>query len=141
MPGIHDQLLEEFVPAAPSLVVGDLAEGDPVEMGLVISACQRDRVLGFVDRATDAGAVAHRRRQGREARLLCRPDGYRGCGPARRDRPAGGVGPVATVQSANSVAQAVEFANDVRYGLAASVWTRDVGLAMEAVRQLDFGCV
>ncbi|HWI73174.1 MAG TPA: aldehyde dehydrogenase family protein, partial [Baekduia sp.] len=55
-PGIYEALLEELVPAASSLVVGDPAEGDAVEMGPVISARQQQRVLGFLDRATSAGA-------------------------------------------------------------------------------------
>src|SRR4051794_8191061 len=55
-PRIYEALLEALVPAASSLVVGDPAEGDAVEMGPVISARQQQRVLGFLDRATDAGA-------------------------------------------------------------------------------------
>src|SRR3954454_12199903 len=55
-PGIYDALVEQLVPAASSLVVGDPAEGDAVEMGPVISARQKERVLGFLDRATAAGA-------------------------------------------------------------------------------------
>ena len=55
-PGIYDAVLEELVPATASLRVGDPAEGDAVEMGPVVSAAQQQRVLGFLDRATSAGA-------------------------------------------------------------------------------------
>ena len=50
-------------------------------------------------------------------------------------------GPVVTVQRADGLDEALAMANDVPYGLAASIWTHDVGKAMEAIRQLDFGCV
>ena len=50
-------------------------------------------------------------------------------------------GPVITVQKFESDAQALEYANGVRYALASSVWTNDHGRAMRFTRDLDFGCV
>ena len=53
-PKIYDKLIEELVPAVESLLVGDPAEGDEIEMGPVISKAQQDRVLGFLERAEAA---------------------------------------------------------------------------------------
>jgi betaine-aldehyde dehydrogenase/aminobutyraldehyde dehydrogenase len=141
-PGIYDALLDELVPAAASLRMGDPAEGEAIEMGPVVSAAQQERVLGFLDRATSAGAeVLTGGSRGADRGFFVEPTVVVGVEQGSEIVQREVFGPVITVQRLADPAEAIAYANDVPYGLAASVWTRDIGRAMEAIRQLDFGCV
>jgi 1-pyrroline dehydrogenase len=139
---IYDRLLEELVPAVESLKVGDPAEGDDVEMGPVISQAQQERVLGFLDRAQKAKATiltggGTRGDKGWFVQPTVVTDVAQDADIIQNEV----FGPVVTVQRFEDDADALAMANDVRYGLAASVFTRDVARALNAARRLQFGTV
>jgi 1-pyrroline dehydrogenase len=139
-PKIYDALLEALVPAIESLKVGDPADGDDVEMGPVISQDQQQRILGFLDRATGATVLTgggSTNSNGYFVNPTIVTDVKQDDEIVQNEV----FGPVITVQKFADDNQAIEWANGVRYGLAASVWTRDVGRALNAAKRLQFGTV
>jgi 1-pyrroline dehydrogenase len=140
--GIYDDLLSEAVKAVEGMSVGDPSADDEIEMGPVISAEQQERVLGFLDRATDAkatiltggGALGDRG-------FFVRPTIVTDVGQDAEIVQNEVFGPVVTIQPFASDDEAIAMANDVRYGLAASVFSENVGRALKVAAKLDFGTV
>ena len=139
---IYDDVLSESVKAVEAMKVADPAEGEDVDMGPVISAEQQERVLGFLERAVDAkativtggGAIGDR---GYFVEPTIVTDVAQDSEIVQREV----FGPVVTVQHFSSDDEAIAMANDVRYGLAASVFSENTGRAMKAAAKLDFGTV
>jgi acyl-CoA reductase-like NAD-dependent aldehyde dehydrogenase len=137
---IADQFTERFVKNVESLVTGDPMD-ENTDVGPVISRDDRDRVKEWIDEAAAKGAEILTGGELVDEDRCIAPTVIRNDPRECHTWTDEIFGPVATIHTFKTFDEALEMANDSRYGLQAGVFTRDVGNAKKAGETLEFGGV
>ena len=144
---IYDSFVDAFLNAVSDMIVGDPSDED-TELGALISAAHRDKVMAYIDLAEEEGGD-----------ILCGggapvgiPDAFEngfwvsptvidGLPPDSRCATEEIFGPVVTLHPYSDDAEAIEIANMTEYGLAGSIWTQDIEAGSQMAEEIESGMI